>query len=333
MKAYCRAIPRVGRLTAWICLLTAALVATQAAADVLRKPGGGPELVFFGVVTVRDGKYVLFQNPDLKGDALEAAQCQLLESGILTGPCLADETASPSDRLLFQLGIGAQHVEGQGGEHERGDVPYRIYLISGAQSVSLDDQQIDPNPQRAQGMRTAQGCVEVQWWAPEAIESISFSTMYWFDTDCDVTARLEKKQLTVGAAGRTAYGVNWRIIKLSEEKNRIRIGLEASPAPQGKRLLVRLMTAEGEPIPCGGTSLSLSANPDTGVTTYDMTFTFGDENGASGGLIGICAPNPDRVKQLTIRDFLVSSKQEKKEGGATQNINDAESGAPAGETD
>lgn len=300
-----------GRLAVSIGLLTTVLAAAQASPDVLGEERERPELVFFGVVTVRDGRYVLFQNPDLEGDALERAQRQLLESGLGGSLDLADKNAPLSDRVLVRLRVGTQYIEPKVGDPGHGLVPHRLYLVSSAESVSLDDREFDPKPQRALQMSRVKGCVEVRWSTKDEIDSFSFSTAYWFDTDCEVTARLQKAQLVVGAAGRTMFGVKWRINNLIEEADRVTVGLEAGPSPQSKRLFLRLRSAEGEAIPCGGRSVSESSDPNTEVTTYDFGFTLTDDAHAPLGMIDICAPYPDRVKRLAVRAFSLVPEDEK----------------------
>jgi hypothetical protein len=307
MNGFRSVAPRVARPAALILLLTAVCAGAQAAPEVPTEPSEQVELVFFGVVTVRDGEYVLFQNPDLEGDALERAQRELAATSLGWGQPVTDEATPLLDRVRRTLRIG-EPFDPLEKPDRAGSVPYRFYAVLPDQPVSLSEVQIDPDPQHGWDAIQSESCVAVECWLPEDVEDISLSAEYWFADDYEVIARLEGEQLKAGAAGRTTHGMKWRITDLAEKNDSISIGLETNITRQAERLRIRVMTPEGQPMPYASRMDSGSTRLAEDRIFRKMEFRFGDEDAASLGIIELSAPDPERVKKLSIRKFPVILK-------------------------
>lgn len=182
--------------------------------------------VFFGVVTVRDGKTVLIRNPELP-DA-EAEKCEEALEGSLDLDRTFTTTTDDDGELAYEWG------DDEGRLTDENLVPYVAYFVTPGQEVHLTAAEAEPHDATMGLMRGwTDGMAQVSWWAPETTEECSISVEYYDDDSYKVVVVLEDDEIKIGANGESPAGVKWKIVSIDKTENETTVNVETDKGPEG----------------------------------------------------------------------------------------------------
>ncbi len=193
------------------------------------------EFIFFGVVTVRDGKTVLFQNPDLTKEQVALCRDKLKHFLGL------DRTFTTSK---YEKG-GLKYEWGslKGGLAEDGLVPYVAYFVTPNQYVSLTAGNAEPRALNMIFQRgSTPGIASLRWWAPETTEKCDLSLEYYDDSSYKAVATLKDDEIGPGPSGKSPDGVNWKVTGIEPKGNGLVVKVETDEGPEGHQFVFWIAT-------------------------------------------------------------------------------------------
>jgi hypothetical protein len=194
-------------------------------------------LIFFGIVTVRDGKTVFFPNPALTDE--QAALCAEVLQGSLQLDRTFTTTTDEDGVLMYTWG------DDEGRLTQKGLVPYVAYFATSDQKVKITESEAEPHDPMM-GMMNAWtlGMAHVRWWAPETTEECTLSVEYYDDSSYKVIAVLEDDEIQVGANGESPTGVKWKIVGIDRTDDEITVEVETDKGPEDHGFDFFLATTE-----------------------------------------------------------------------------------------
>jgi hypothetical protein len=251
-----------------------------------------PVFIFYGVVTVRDGKTVLIQNPELTDE--QVTTCKEVFENFLELDRTFSTGKSDDDTLTYTWG------DDEGELSEEGLVPYVACFATPGQFIDVTDADAQPRADRMTFQRSSTlGIAQVGWWAPETTETCSVSLQYYDETGYKVVATLEGDELAVGASGTSPDGVAWEITRIEEKENEILINVETEKGPEGHRFVFWIATKKWDK-PRQDSPWSEESEDGTKLTYPASRWLMGDDEVTS---FEIRERHPDRIKTWAIEDF------------------------------
>ncbi len=184
------------------------------------------DFIFFGIVTVRDGKTVLIRNPELA--EAEAKECEEALDRFLKLERTFSATTDEDGELAYEWGNDGGRLT------DENLVPYVAYFVTPGQEVRLTGAEVEPHDPTMGLMRGwTLGVVHVGWWAPETTEACSITVEYYDDDSYKVVVVLEDDEIKVGANGESPSGVKWEIVSIERTENQAIINVETDKGPEG----------------------------------------------------------------------------------------------------
>jgi hypothetical protein len=259
----------------------------------LPAPAAEPgEFIFFGIVTVRDGKTVLVQNPALSDE--QVARCKELIGDALGLDRAFSTAKSEEGGLTYTWG------EDEGELSAEGLVPYVAYFVTPDQYVPLEEGTAEPREANmASCTSSVPDVVSVSWWAPETTEKCSVHLEFYDETSYKPVATLKGDEITVGAGGTSPDGVKWEIASIAEEENGVVVNVVTDKGPKGHAFVFWVTTANfDEP---------QRESPWTDETEDGKRLVYPVSCWADSEDELICFQirerHPDRIKKWDLKDF------------------------------
>lgn len=256
------------------------------------------EFIFFGVVTVRDGKTVLFQNPKLSKEQAEK-HAETLEH-MLDLDRTFTTTRNKEGVLEYKWGA---YDEGQ--ITKEGLVPYVAYFATRDQFVDVDEANAKPCVMRMGfSSSTTTRLVMVSWWAPETTKTSDISVAYYPDSSHKTVAVLKGDKIAASAGGTSPDGVKWKITRVEEKKNEVVVTVETSKGPDGHKFVFWTATTKFK-TPTRSLSWAKETMDGEGLA---YAVSFWAESTEELVSLEILERDPDRMKTWAIKGFVLKSK-------------------------
>ena len=194
-----------------------------------------PGFIFFGVVTVREGKTVLFQNSDLTEEQVKT--CKEALKRFIKLDRTYTTSKDKEGELTYKWG------DDEGTLSEGGLVPYIAYFVTPDQFIQIDKANAQPRAQYMTFQRSSTiGFADLRWWAPETTEKCDLSLEYYDDSSYNVIAVLKDDKIAVGTGGTSPDGVNWKIASIEEKEREVVINVETDKGPEGHEFVFWIAT-------------------------------------------------------------------------------------------
>ena len=220
------------RTTALLAVLVSFLAfCPPAAAD------GQDSFLFYGIVTVRDGKMVLFQNPALSDE--QVAKCAKSLEGFIDLDRTFTTAKDDKGKITYTWG------DDEGQLSEAGLVPCAAYYVTPGQYIDVNEVTITPYVgQMGSSTSSTSGMATLRWWAPETTKQCDLALEYYDDSSNKAVAKLEGKAIVLGASGTSPDGVAWKIAGIEEKKGNTEVNVETGKGPDGHEFVFWAATTD-----------------------------------------------------------------------------------------
>ncbi len=277
-------------------------VAGEAAADKPAADEGAVQtetqaFVFFGVATVREGKTVLFRNPDLSKTQVDT--CTQALEGMLDLDRTFTTGTNKEGALEYTWG------DDEGELTKAGLVPYEATFATPGEFIDVEEAKAEPCEMRMGFSTSAMtDCVIVSWWAPETTKACDISIEYYDNSSYKTVASLKGNTIAAGAAGTSPDGVSWKIVGVEEKENQVMVTVETSKGPEGHEFDFLTATKDF------ATPMKQSVWPEPTEDGKGMVYhvSFWAESAKEITSLEIRERHPDRIKKWAIKGFALKGK-------------------------
>jgi hypothetical protein len=256
-----------------------------------------PQLVFYGIVTVRDGKTVLYRNPELSDEQAKACA----EAAGAYADLDRTFTTSKNDdgELTYTWG------EEEGVLTEPGLVPYVACFVTPGEYISVEEAEGTPRVDAMTSSRMSTlDVAQVAWWAPETTKAVSVSLKY-YDSSCyRRVVELKGDEIAAGAKGKSPDGVNWTIASVDRKAGEVVINVETDKGPEGHRFEFWIATKDWEE-PRQDSPWTTESD-DGSKLIYPVSRYVDDDDEVTS--LAIRELHPDRMKAWSVKDFALETE-------------------------